>query len=42
MQKINLEQYDIINKETGKPPSNKHDISINWNSVEITHPKIIA
>jgi hypothetical protein len=34
--------WRIINRETGKPPSNKHDITINWNSVDIKHPKIIA
>jgi hypothetical protein len=25
--------WQIINQETGKTPSNKHGITINWNSV---------
>lgn len=31
--------WQVINKGIGKTPLNKHDITINWNSVEITHPK---
>jgi hypothetical protein len=34
--------WQIINKETGKNLSNKSDITINWNSEEITHPENVA
>jgi hypothetical protein len=34
--------WQVINKGIGKTPLNKHDITINWNSVEITHPKNVA
>jgi hypothetical protein len=34
--------WQIINKETGKTPSNKTDIIIHWNSEEITHLQNVA
>ena len=34
--------WQIINKETGKTPSNKTDIIIHWNSEEITHLENVA
>jgi hypothetical protein len=34
--------WQIINKETGRTPSNKQDIKLIWNSEEITNPENVA